>query len=495
MREKKKSSWESGHFKLDKERDLFGELKINGTKSRLYLYDTTLFNPRSIGDAVVTRVLQDLTKVSLLDCVPLKSGAYGGPKEKRNYLHLFPHFVVWGEQHLRPKDKVITHAEFLVDDASTLFYDFDAFSTVLDAGLHITELTRTNARRINRKIPVGSNPIIQYFTGKHQIVKTKTVLGEISAFHQIQHGLGGPEGVSIKNSIWLTIRFDKKRAFHEAQSDIVAVLRFVEIVIGRRQNLLKVNLRRGSFSREDLYRVLWSHPWRRKDSSREKPHPGDVLLDPIRGAKEFSRVLKGWLQRDEDYSDARGRFACSFSKGSRFSVDRLIGCANAFDILPASAVPADVELAADVLKAKAEAKKIFKDLRPSPERDSVLNTLGRIGKSTLKQKVRHRAQLVIDAIGESLPDLVLAADEAVNCRNYYVHGGDARFNYQENFDVFVFLTETLEFIFAASELVECGWDIRAWKRSRSGITNPVGRYLINYRPLLLTLKKALQPPS
>jgi hypothetical protein len=163
--------------------------------------------------------------------------------------------------------------------------------------------------------------------------------------------------------------------------------------------------------------------------------------------------------------------------------------------LPASAVPADVVLAAEVLEAKSECRKIFKNLPPTPERDSVLNALGRIGKSTLKRKVQHRAQFVVDAIGESLPDLFLAADEAVNCRNYYVHGGDARFNYRENFDVFVFLTETLEFIFAASELVECGWDIRAWKRNRSGITNPVGRYLINYKPLLTMLKKALQPPT
>jgi hypothetical protein len=86
---------------------------------------------------VVTGVLQDLTKVSLLDCVSLKSGEHGGPKERRNYAHLFPNFVVCGEQHLRPKDKVITHAEFLIDDAPTLFYDFDAFSTVLDTRLHI----------------------------------------------------------------------------------------------------------------------------------------------------------------------------------------------------------------------------------------------------------------------------------------------------------------------------------------------------------------------
>jgi hypothetical protein len=75
--------------------------------------------------------------------------------------------------------------------------------------------------------------------------------------------------------------------------------------------------------------------------------------------------------------------------------------------------------------------------------------------------------------------------------NYYMHGGDAHFDYQQHFDVFVFLTETLEFIFAASELVECGWDIRSWKASRSGITNPIGHYLINYRPLLAMLKTAM----
>jgi hypothetical protein len=489
---KEKLSWQSGTFTLGRDRTLLGELKINGPKSRLYLYDSRFFNARTLEDAAIHGVLRDLTKVSLFDCVSLQSGDHGSPKERRHYARLFPNFVVCGERHLGPNDKVITYAEFLIDDASTLFYDFDAFGTVLNAKVHIADLVRSNSSRIERNIPVGSNPIIQYFTGRHEIVTAKTILGKVSAFHRMRNGLGGPEGVSIENEIWIGIQFAKKRTFHEVQRDITKLLRFFEILIGRRQNLLGLNLRRGGpLASANRYKVFWSHPWRRKNIRIEEPHPGDVLLDPVRATKEFSKVLRGWLHEDDERFAARNRFASSFVEGSSFSVDRTISAANAFDILPLSAVPANVELAAEVLVAKNQCRQIFRSLPSSPERDSVLNALGRIGKSTLKRKVHHRAQFIMNAIGDKLPDLAMVADEAVNCRNYYVHGGFARLNYPEHFDVSAFLTETLEFIFAASELIEAGWDIRSWKESHSGITNPLGRYIINYKPLVARLKTAL----
>ncbi len=40
----------------------------------------------------------------------------------------------------------------------------------------------------------------------------------------------------------------------------------------------------------------------------------------------------------------------------------------------------------------------------------------------------------------------MVISEAVNCRNYYVHGSERRFDYDGNFGAIVFFTDTLEFI-------------------------------------------------
>ena len=487
---KDRRPWQSGTFKLGKGRSIAGELKLEGPKSRLCLYDSHFFNARALDDASIHGVLRDLTKVSLLDCVSLQSSEHGGPKEKRYVAHLFPNYVVLGEKYLRSTEKVITSAEFLIGDAATLFYDFDAFGTVVNAKAHIEQLVKAN--RVNREIPVGSNPIIQYFTGKHQIVTAKTEIGHVSASHRMRHGMGGPEGVAIKNEIWISVEFGKKRSFHEALRDLYRLVRFLEVVIGRQQNVPRLRMRRGPLASENIYEVACSHPWRRKGKGFEKPHPGDMLLDPVREGRTFGSVLRNWLRMDEERLVARNRFASSFAQGSSFNVDRTIAVANAFDILPASAVPSDVPLDAGLLAAKAHCRQVFKSLPSSPERDSILNALGRIGKSSLKRKVRHRVEYITKAVGERLPELVMVADEAVNCRNYYVHGGVARLNYQEEYIVSTFLTESLEFIFSGSELIEAGWDIRSWKETHSGISHPIGRYILNYKPQLERLKAALR---
>lgn len=128
----------------------------------------------------------------------------------------------------------------------------------------------------------------------------------------------------------------------------------------------------------------------------------------------------------------------------------------------------------------------------SPERESVLNALGRIGKSSLKQKIRHRAQWLIDALGAArFPELLLVTDEAVNSRNYYVHGGEPRFDYSGNCDTLDFFIDTLEFVFATSDLIEAGWDIKAWSEMPTSMSHPFARYRVNYAGQLQKLKALL----
>jgi hypothetical protein len=159
-------------------------------------------------------------------------------------------------------------------------------------------------------------------------------------------------------------------------------------------------------------------PRRETSAEEETPKPIDVLVDGARYPETFARVLANWLDRQQAWNDARMRFNNSFSGQRIFTIDRLVGSANMFDILPSSAVPAEVPLSIELKAATVACRHIFRALPCSPESESVLRALGRVGEATLKQKIRHRAQPFLDAIGQHFPDLLKVTDEAVNCRNY-----------------------------------------------------------------------------
>jgi hypothetical protein len=82
-------------------------------------------------------------------------------------------------------------------------------------------------------------------------------------------------------------------------------------------------------------------------------------------------------------------------------------------------------------------------------------------------------------------------DQAVNCRNFYVHGTEPVFDYEAHSEARSFFTETLEWVFAASELIEAGWKIDVWLRRGSSMSSQFARYHINYGLALQELKKLL----
>jgi len=493
--EKLEESKRAGKFTISPGKDIYGELTLNGLRTSLDLHDKEYFDTCAIPDQCVKGVLHDLTKVSLIQCItpPVPGSAIRGT-EKYYFVSIFPHYVVHGDHHITPAEKTITEVHFVVDDASTIFYDFDAFGSLIDARPFIEQIARANASE--REITTGPNPEILYFTGKREIFTAETVLGRVSASHNPRHNLGGPNGVRLENTIFLTLAFKEAVNFDHAIFHTSTLLRYLEMLGGRPQNLLKLSLRIESDDQRPVFlQVYWSLPPKREPSHEErKPHPADVLLDAVRQPDAFSRVLGSWLNRQQAWHDARLRFANSFANQQYYDLDRLIGSANMFDILPSSAVSPDVQLSEELKTAKEDCRKIFSRLPWCPERDSVLGALGRVGKSGLKQKIRHRAQFLIDAVGKRFPELVTVTDEAVNCRNHYVHGSDPRFNYSENFSAVMFFTDTLEFVFAASDLIEAGWDVKAWSEIGTTMSHPFARYRINYVEHLREVK-ALLPRS
>jgi hypothetical protein len=288
--------------------------------------------------------------------------------------------------------------------------------------------------------------------------------------------------VRLQNTISVTIEFNKPVLFEEAMTRTDTLSNYLGMLVGRPQNILQLGVRLARENdRAAFLRVYWSMPPRRDALHEdERPHPADVLMDAVNEPDAFSNVLAKWLQVHPERHEARGRFFGCFADQSYYTVDRLVAAANMFDILPASAVPRDVALSEEQIRARDEARKLFRPLPQSAERDSVLGALGRMGKSNLKHKIRHRANYVLQEAERQFPELEKVCDEAVNCRNFYVHGTEPAFDYEAHGHSKTFFTETLEWVFAASELIEAGWNIGAWLRRGSSMSSQFARYHVNY---------------
>ena len=417
------------------------------------------------------------------------SGSRGD--EHYYFASVFPHFVIFGNEHITSADRKITAVSFHVNDAENLFYDFDAFGQVIDAKPHIAQLVGTK-ETIGRDVPVGDAPRIFYFTGKYEIFKAETVLGTVSAAHRPSYRFPGPHGISVDNKIHIDLEFRSTATIREAMAGVNTLLRFLEIVAGRPQTLLRLGfLTRGPGDAQTFLDAYGSMLQVRDGHAGEPPHPADLPIQAARDPALFGSVLAAWLSRDDEWRNARSRFSTAFALQHQFTIDRLVGAANMFDILPASAVPYDVPLTQELAEAKAASAAQFKALPRSLERDSVLNALGRLGKASLKHKVRARAKLILDLIPTRFPDLVLVLDEAIDCRNYFVHGSKAKMDYAAQFDQVSFFTEALEFTFAASDLIECGWNIAEWSQQRSTVSHPFDLFRFNYELQLVNLKRAL----
>jgi hypothetical protein len=484
----------TGKFAISSDKQVWGELRIAGRESTLTLRsDDPVYFGGQRGPCIKGE-LYDLQKVTLIDCVQIGGESYSTHAlgVKSHSATLFPHFVVQGKAHLEHDKPTIIDMSFTFEDAFPLFYDHDAFGYVIDPTQHIETMADANGRYINRKIHTGPTPEIGYFTGRSRIVEADTALGRLVADHNpARPFFGGPRGIRIDNQISVTITPRSPIVFDDAIDRVLSVARFITLATGRKQSVPRLSINVGTPEGAQRLQVDWSHHPRPPEEAMGSgpPQSADLPLDPIHFPEEFVSVLKFWFSVDGERSVARARIQDCFAQQSYYSADRLVAAANAYDQLPQAAVPQDVKLSDEVRDAKKQCKAIFRPLSKSYERESLLQALGRIGKANLKQKVRHRANIIVTEAGSKFPALYEVCDHAIDCRNYFVHGDDRmKFDVDDPPGHLGFLTATLEFVFGASELIEGGWDIKRFLATPTSMSHPYGAYRVDYANHL----KALQ---
>lgn len=483
-----------GTYELQSGVPVFGELQLKDSRTLLKLHsDETLDDVREID--CLKGIAYTGEFLTLIDCNSPGSGSSSAPGVPTRYhADVFPHYVAIGRHHLVPDTPCISAIHFTTTDLATLFYDFDAFGSVVDARPIIDAVLQE--RRKLRPVETGDWPHLLYFTGKNCIAEVVTSIGRVRVSHQPRSTLGGgPRGVFIKNRIVVSIEPDQPVTFQESISRMYQIACFLSMAAGRAQGVDHISISTTEVV-DDVPQSLSIYPsfgWKVSDKSEQRePHPRDVPLDPIRYRAEFAAVLADWTNRHSGWRVARLSYLNCMRKGSSYSPERLVAAANMFDILPDEAVPLISGLSADLAATRDACAALFKKLPDGIDRNSALDALGRLGKPSLPKKVGHRVAIVESKLGERLPQLLFVSGVAVKCRNFFVHGSSGNIDFRRVESLVPFLTDALEFIFAASDFIEAGWDARRWAEGGHGWGHNFSRFYGEYGASLAELQRATQ---
>ncbi len=480
MVENEKTQLSNGMFSVSPAQKLAGSLSLNGEDTTLHLWGDKIENIDALNGATITGILENQKKASLIDCIVTREEQFSGTDGVSHRYRLFPHYVVIGTRHRSSSEKTIMKISFVIDDAMALFHDRYAFGTVDVPPDRVKDIASMD---LFEKVRFeDDHPILAYWTGKMQIFSADTTLGRISACHQPSFDMGGPHGACISNRIVVFVEFSEARSVRDTDVEIRKVLRFLHTILGRPQNLVELQIiDDGDPHPESSDLHLSMYPNHSRRSSIHEPDFRDILVDAATDREDFSHLLCGWLLKEETWRIARSRFASGWSGARNYDADRIVGAANMFDLLPDNAVPSNSTLEGCLEDAVRQSTKLFKELPTGEKRNSVLGYLGRVKKPSLKEKIRYRSQVISSRIGASIPDIDEVTDAAVDLRNIFVHGSTSSAAKKDKLQESIgFLTDTLEFVFCTSDLVESGWKIEAWHEKQKGAGHPFAVYLRSY---------------
>lgn len=481
-----------GSYTLPGDQSVVGELRLNGSSTLLKLHSNEQL-ARVETASCVKGIAYTGECLTLVNCHSPGTGHTSFKDAPTRYhADVFPHYVAIGRCHLNPDEPCISTIHFTTNDLTTLFYDFDAFSLVIDAKPIIDVVLQE--RRQLRPVEVGERPQVLYFTGKDCIAEVSTAIGKISVHHRPSYGMGGPTGVFMKNRIVVSINPDQPVTFDDAVGRMYDTACFLSMAAGRTQGIDHIHVTTTEVI-DGIPQSLSVHPsyrWKASGKSKQhKPHPADVPLDPIQHRTEFDAVLSDWISRHSGWRAARSRYLGCMRKANKYDTERLVAAANMFDILPADAVPLATELPEDLAATKEACAAMFRKHPPGIDRNGALSALGRLAQPSLPKKVAHRVSIVESKLGDRFPYLQFVASVAVKCRNFFVHGSSDDIEYSKVEPLVPFLTDALEFIFAASDFIDAGWDAQRWNSDGHSWGHSFARFRSEYDMALAELRRAV----
>lgn len=455
--------------------EVWGELTFSGANTQLRLRTEGQPAKLSAPEVIYGR-LHDFTLVSCVHCVGgrMPTQAWNGAGKSSLSWSVFPHQILRGRSHFNPCQARIRKVWFSTGDIYRIFDDFDSFGTL--AGPAIQLQTSLPWMIGDRRVPIGPEPRVVYFAGRCTLLEASLSFGRL----EVQHwplANANSQGARITTQMRVQVEFEPTVSLQECLEKVGSIGQFLSLVAGRSQGIENVQIAAdGHDSEESPLSVHWSlAPPQANGQELDTPSWIDMPLDGVRRAGEFKHVVEQWFSSNE-HALARARLHSCRAAGNHFDVDRLVAAANMFDLTDAF-TPS--EIPPSLAKVRDESLRALRALPRSDDRDSAIMALSRIGAPTLMKKVLSRAAVLRGHF--DLKDLDKVLRQAIKCRNFFVHGsGDKGFNFTVVQSHKWFLTETLEFVFAAAALIECGWAAGDWRLQNHTGHHWFSRFIADY---------------
>lgn len=479
-----------GHLKCDETDELL--TLVHGASGAGFQIAESLFGTFSNG-----------RRASLLDCICVGVTQVGLGERYTSSTQIGPNLMIVGDRWVASTDHVVREIEFSTDGIQGLSGFRNDFGSIVVTGDDLRDILAKDAERmaaiakkngwdpvVNRAVEIGKRPVIQYYSDNFSILEVEFESGRVEISNRVSRSSKGSEGTTMSNQIKLTIKFHEPRTVREALRSVHAAKKFFDLCIGRNQRYKDIVISLVD-SDENFVRldVHWSRVNEKAARGRENPHGTDVVADFGKRRVEFEVLLPNWMNTWSSMGTSRNRFAQSYGSNS-FGPDRIVRAANMYDLLPADYAPKKRNLDDCTVETISVLKRTARALPKGVAREELLGAIGRIGNASLKDKTRHRAAILKNATGKKFDEIDFVLFQAVDCRNHYVHGGDPKFDYEANFAAFAFMTETLEFVFATSDLIQIGWDIQGWRGNSFTAGHSMAHYWIHYEQGLADVKQA-----
>jgi len=451
----------------------YGELSVNGADTAIRLLGSNL---SSIRDAKFLYAQTARARVSCIGCVWTGTSLALDDITHAEQATVFPHFVTHGARFFNPDVDTVERLAFRFTDIDLLAAGSGSVGSFMAAPSLIEAVLAAAPNRNER--PAGDTPVISYFDGHTEVWGLDTAIGRIS----IQNVIEVPSVRPFKHYLEMSLVFTSPVAFEESVERLLRVRHCMTMLTGRAQAVETIKLIPGAPEAGETRRrplnLEWCLPPPGPDKADLAPAAFALPLNLLRRPEEFSAVLAGWFARDKAWHWPQVRYVQGIEMGRHYTANRLVAAANMFDLLPDSAYPAPEPLAPEVVKAAAQTRALFKALPDSIERSSVLGALGRFGSLSLPKKINHRGSIVLSQLHQKLPSLQKVLKAAVLCRNHFVHG--SAFDL-ETFEPYLSLmTDTLEFVFVVSDLIELGWRAADWVNGLNGGEHRLAEFLYTY---------------
>jgi hypothetical protein len=303
---------------------------------------------------------------------------------------------------------------------------------------------------------------------------------------QISYHHPSPLGIHLDNKVDVVVDFCDPVDLETAVHTIFEVQSFFNLVMQSKQPIREFSVIRNSETQQQtetrVYIVLDQQP------NADRLDYRDFLISGGLNRTEFATVFLNWFKASDQTRSARRRFLEGFCQRHNFTVDRFVGAANCFDLLPGELFVRREPLATEIEAFIDDVTKKARALSGKEFRERALGNIGRLKGINLSDKIMQRYESLPRILKGLIPDAPFAVRQCVRTRNYFVHGSDPRIPLIAVYEFLPFFTGLLEFIFVTADLNEIGWDADRWIKQFS--TNcPVRSFLSSFESELAELRK------